>query len=69
MGLYICVLPLIGGSAPVVAVGGAAGLQVVAALSPGWGLGTTLWLTAGLAVVGSVALLALPETRGLPLSE
>jgi MFS family permease len=51
------------------ALGGAAGLQLVAGLSPGMGLGGTLWLGAGLAVVGSLALLALPETRGLPLSE
>jgi MFS family permease len=50
-------------------LGGAAGLQLVAALSPGLGLGGTLWLSAGLAVLGALALLALPETRGLPLSE
>lgn len=50
-------------------LGGAAGLQLVAALSPGLDLGGTLWLSAGLAVVGALALLALPETRGLPLSE
>lgn len=51
------------------ALGGAAGLQLVAGLSPGLGLGGTLWLSAGLAVLGSLALLALPETRGLPLPE
>jgi MFS family permease len=50
-------------------LGGAAGLQLVTALSPGLGLGGTLWLSAGLAVLGALALLALPETRGLPLSE
>jgi MFS family permease len=51
------------------ALGGAAGLQMVAGLSPGLGLGGILWLSAGLAVLGSLALLALPETRGLPLSD
>jgi hypothetical protein len=41
----------------------------VAGLSPGLGLGGTLWVSASLAVLGALALLALPETRGLPLSE
>ncbi|HXA42768.1 MAG TPA: MFS transporter [Candidatus Solibacter sp.] len=51
------------------ALGGVGGLQLVRALAPALGLGGTLWLTAGAAVAGSLALLALPETRGEALPE
>jgi DHA1 family inner membrane transport protein len=51
------------------ALGGVAGLQLVAALSAGLGLLGTLWLAAGIAAVGALAMLALPETRGQPLPD
>jgi predicted MFS family arabinose efflux permease len=50
-------------------LGGFAGLQLVRSLSPGMGLSETLWLTAAAAIVGTLALLWLPETRGLALPE
>lgn len=51
------------------ALGGVAGLQLVAALTKGLGLPGTLWLAAGIASVGTLAMLALPETRGQPLPD
>jgi MFS family permease len=50
-------------------VGGVAGLQLVRGLSPGLGLSGTLWLTAGAAMAGTMALLWLPETRGSALPD
>jgi hypothetical protein len=50
-------------------IGGVAGLQVVRGLSPSLGLTGTLWLTAGAAVLGTLALLWLPETRGSALPD
>jgi sugar phosphate permease len=50
-------------------LGGVAGLQLVRGLSPGLGLSGTIWLTAGAAIVGTLALLWLPETRGAPLPD
>jgi MFS family permease len=50
-------------------LGGVAGLQLVRGLSSGLGLTATLWLTAGAAVLGTLALLWLPETRGSALPD
>ena len=50
-------------------VGGVAGLQLAAWLTPRFGLGGSLWVAGVVAVVGSLALVALPETRGLPLPD
>lgn len=50
------------------AVGGAVGFQLVGALQPHLGLGVSLMATAIAALVGTVLLLALPETRGDPLA-
>jgi MFS family permease len=50
-------------------IGGVAGLQLVRGLSPGLGLTGTLWLTAAAAVLGTLALLWLPETRGSALPD
>ncbi|MFN2465762.1 MAG: MFS transporter [Candidatus Dormibacteria bacterium] len=51
------------------AAGGVVGLRVVAALEPGFGLPAALWFTAAAAIAGSLMLLALPETRGMPLAD
>ncbi|MEA2682089.1 MAG: hypothetical protein QOK05_417 [Chloroflexota bacterium] len=51
------------------ALGGVLGLQLVAALSGSLGLQRTIWVTAIVAGVGAVVLLALPETRGRPLPD
>jgi MFS family permease len=56
-------------SALAAAAGGAAGLQLVAALSGRLGLGPSLALTSMLALAGAGLLLLLPETRGHPLPE
>ncbi len=50
-------------------IGGLAGLQLVRTLTPSFGLSGTLWLTAAAAIVGTLALLWLPETRGSALSD
>jgi MFS family permease len=51
------------------AIGGIAGLQLVAALEPRLGLGKALALVAPAALLGAFLLLLLPETRGAPLPE
>jgi predicted MFS family arabinose efflux permease len=50
-------------------IGGLAGLQLVRALTPSFGLSGTLWLTAAAAIVGTLSLLWLPETRGSALPD
>ena len=50
-------------------LGGVAGLQLSALLTPRVGLGGSLRLAAVVAVAGSVLLLLLPETRGTPLPD
>lgn len=51
------------------ALGGVVGLQLIAATTGGLGLAGTLWLAAVVAGAGTLALLALPETRGQPLPD
>ncbi|HEV1997132.1 MAG TPA: MFS transporter [Candidatus Dormibacteraeota bacterium] len=50
-------------------MGGVAGLQLASWLTPRLGLGGSLGVAAMFAVAGALALLALPETRGLPLPD
>ena len=50
-------------------LGGVAGLQLAAWLTPRLGLGGSLWVAAAIAVAGSLALVALPETNGAPLPD
>jgi MFS family permease len=51
------------------ALGGIVGLQLVGRLEPGFGLGPTIVLLSGAALIGALVLLALPETSGRPLPE
>jgi MFS family permease len=51
------------------ALGGVVGLQVVARAEPFVGLGGALWFLAGAAVIGTLVLLTLPETRGQALPD
>jgi MFS family permease len=51
------------------ALGGIAGLQIVAAAQPHLGLGPSLVLTGAAALVAAGLLLLLPETRGQPLPD
>jgi hypothetical protein len=51
------------------ALGGVGGLQLAALLEPRLGIGPALALTAPIAFVGALLLLALPETRGRPLPD
>jgi putative MFS transporter len=51
------------------ALGGVAGLQLAAFLEPRLGIGPALAVTAPVALVGALLLLALPETRGRPLPD
>ncbi|MDQ6749088.1 MAG: MFS transporter, partial [Candidatus Dormibacteraeota bacterium] len=51
------------------ALGGVLGLRAVAGLEPALGLSATLWGAAAVAILGTLALLTLPETRGRPLPE
>jgi MFS family permease len=51
------------------ALGGIAGLQIVAAVQPHLGLGRSLVVTGAAALVAAGLLLLLPETRGQPLPE
>jgi MFS transporter, AAHS family, benzoate transport protein len=51
------------------AAGGVGGLQLAALLEPHLGIGPALALTAPMAFLGALILLALPETRGTPLPD
>jgi putative MFS transporter len=51
------------------AIGGIGGLQLAAVLEPRVGIGPALALTAPIAFLGALLLLALPETRGRPLPD
>jgi MFS family permease len=56
-------------TAAAAALGGVVGLQAVARAEPALGLAGTLWILAGAAIIGALALLALPETRGEALPD
>ena len=51
------------------ALGGIVGLQLVGRMEPGFGLGPSIVLLSGAALIGALVLLALPETSGKPLPE